>query len=179
MPALPDTTRSHPTPRVGDVKVALLQRAAGQVPGRTFVKRILVLMTALLAITVGATACSSDSDDTSTTSTTAKILAFSDAATPVAVVPGQEFSISLETIAGTGFKWTITGQPDAELVTVVTAQGTVKASDGDSDAVGTAGSTVFDFTAKASGTTEITFTSARPTDPADSPTSETFTINVS
>lgn len=142
-------------------------------------KRIVVVMTALLAIAAGATACSSDSGDTSTTSTTAKILAFSDAATPIAVVPGQEFSISLETTAGTGYEWTITGQPDVELVTVVNAQGTVKAGDGDNGAVGTTGATVFDFTAKASGTTDITFTYARPSDPEDNPTSQTFTINVS
>lgn len=159
--------------------MALSHGVAGRVPGRTTVKRILILMTAVLAITSGITACSSDSDDTGTTTTTAKILAFKDAATPIAVVPGQNFSISLATTAGTGFEWTISSQPDPDLVTVVQAQGTVKPGDNADDAVGTTGVTVFDFTAKASGTTEITFTYARPSDPEDDPRSETFTINVS
>ncbi len=65
---------------VDNDQVALLQRATCQVPGRTLVKRSLVLITALLAITVGATAFNSGPWDTGTTSTTATLPAISDAA---------------------------------------------------------------------------------------------------
>jgi predicted secreted protein len=145
------------------------------------VKRIVVLITAVLALTAMTTACGGDSsDDGSATSTTGmKTLAFRDAALPIAVVPGQDFDISLESTEGTGYEWTITGGPDPELVTVVDPAGTVKTGDDSDGAVGTTGATVFGFKAKASGTTEITFTYARASDPADNPTSTTFTINVS
>jgi predicted secreted protein len=143
-------------------------------------KRTLIVITAVLALAALTAACSNDnSDDTATTTTTAKTLAFSDAATPIAVVPGQDFDISLETTAGTGYEWTITGEPDPELVTVVNAEGSAQPGDAPDGAVGTTGATVFEFKAKSSGTADISFTYARASDPEDNPTSKTFTINVS
>ncbi len=145
-------------------------------------KRILVLVSTLIALTALTAACSNDdsgSDEAGTTSTTAKPLTFSDAATPIAVVPGQTFEIGLETTEGTGFEWTITEGPDAELVTVTDPDGSDKPAGSSSDAAGATGVTVFEFKAKASGTTEITFTYDRSFEPDEDPTTETFTINVS
>lgn len=146
-------------------------------------KRTLVMLIALVTIAGLSSACSSDDDASSTSneseSTTVKPLTFSDAATPIAVVPGEPFSISLESNPSTGYQWTITEQPDPELVTVENESGTVNPGDNDSGAVGVPGTTTFDFKAKASGTATVTFTYARSFDPEDSPTSTTFTINVS
>ena len=146
-------------------------------------KRIAAVLFALVAVAGVSAACSSDDDASSTSNggetTTVKPLTFSDASTPIAVVPGEPFAISLESNASTGYEWTITEAPDADIVTVENATGTVTAGDGGDGATGVPGTTVFDFKAKASGTTTVTFTYARSFDPADGPTSSTFTINVS
>lgn len=142
--------------------------------------------TALAVLLVfGAAACGSDDGDSQASdtteasdTTTAKILTFKDPATPIAVVRGQDFAISVPTTAGTGYVWTVTGAPDPAVAVVTDPEGNVEAAP-NGGAVGTTGSTIFEMKAVASGTTTVTFTSARPTAPEDNPTVTTFTINVS
>ena len=146
-------------------------------------RRLAVVAMAVVALS-GLAACGggeeSSGESTSTSAsdtTTPKILTFADPALPIVVVRGQEFAIQLESNASTGFEWSITTPPDAEIVEVLTAEGNTEAPSG--GGVGAPGSTIFEFKGKAAGSATVTFTSARPGDPADNPTTETFTINVS
>jgi inhibitor of cysteine peptidase len=148
------------------------------------VKKILIISAAVLLAATLAVGCSSDEDTApSTTSatdtTTPPILTFADPATPIAVVPGQEFAIKVPSNASTGFTWSITGAPDPAVVSVVDAEGNVEAAPNGNGAVGTGGSTILTFKAVASGTTTVTMTYARPSDPAANPEVTTFTVNVS
>ena len=140
-------------------------------------RRLGVAMVAVLAV-AGLAACGSDDTPEQDTSTPS-VLVFSDPATPIAVVPMQEFGIRVESNASTGYEWTITTPPDAALVEVITAEGNAQAPSTAEGVVGAPGSTTFEFKALASGTTEVVLTYARPFDPTDNPTTETFTINVS
>ena len=137
----------------------------------------------VLALSLAAGCSRSDDTSSSTTSatdaTTPPILTFRDPATAIAVVPGQEFAIKVPSNASTGYSWSITGAPDPAVVSVVDAEGNVEAAPNDGGAVGTGGSTIFEFKAVASGTTTITFTYARPSAPAENPEITTFTVNVS
>lgn len=133
----------------------------------------------------GLTACGGDDEsggDTTTTSasdtTTPKVLTFSDPALPIAVVRGQEFAIELESNASTGYVWTISSPPDPALVEVLTPEGNTQAPS-TGGGVGAPGSTIFEFKGRASGSTPVTFTYARPSAPEENPSSTTFTINVS
>jgi predicted secreted protein len=145
-----------------------------------------ILATAVLAVVlVGSlVSCGSDNggDDAAGSDGSgngAQMLVFQDEATPIAVVPGQEFAIRLESNSTTGYEWTMTEAPNAELVEVLEGEGMTEESQNTSGLVGVPGSTTFVFLAKASGSTPVAFTYARAFDPSDNPTAAAFTINVS
>lgn len=145
-------------------------------------KRLAIVAMALfsLGLVVGCSGDEESADPTTTSgpdTTTPKILTFSDPALPIAVVRGQEFAIRVEANASTGFTWSVTSPPDPELVELLTPNGNTEAPS--AGGVGAAGSTIFEFKARASGSTEVTLTYDRSFEPSDDPTSETFTINVS
>ena len=148
--------------------------------------RMIVAIAIAAVVTVGGLAgCGggNESGDATTTTaapdtTTPKPLTFTDPALPIVAVRGQVFAIQLESNVSTGFVWTITTPPDPELVEVLTPEGNTEAPS-TGGGVGSPGSTIFEFKGKASGTATVTFTSARPGDPGDSPTTETFTIAIS
>jgi predicted secreted protein len=145
-------------------------------------KKILVLTIATLALVVGATACGNDNDAADSNAKERdvnKTLGFRDSSLPIAVVPGQTFAIDLPTTGGTGYEWSITSEPDPAVAAIVDPEGAVTNDDADNRSVGTPESTRFEFKAVASGSTTVTFTSARSSDPDDDPTTTTFTINVS
>jgi predicted secreted protein len=151
---------------------------------RDIVRRLLVATT--LAVLLGGTlvACGGDGDNSAAdgedrSGNGANMLVFQDPATPIAVVPGQEFAIRVVSNASTGYAWSITQPPSAELVEVLEREGMTEADQSTNGLVGVPGTTTFVFKAKASGTTQIELTYARSFDSADSPTVESFTVNVS
>jgi predicted secreted protein len=150
------------------------------------VRKMLTSTVLILALGASLLGCGSDGTDTGTGNVRsikgdgngAEMLVFKDPAAPIPVVAGQEFAIRLEQNASSGYEWTMT-TPPSELVQVLEGEGLTSADDQVRGLVGVPGTTTFVFKAKASGTTPIEFTSARPSDPTDSPTVARFTINVS
>jgi predicted secreted protein len=109
----------------------------------------------------------------------ADMLVFTDPTTPIAVVPGQQFAVRLESNPATGYAWSATEGPSAEQVAVVEGEAMTEATDEANGLVGVPGTSTFVFQAINSGSTQVTFTYARPADPTDNPSVTTFTINVS
>jgi len=142
-------------------------------------KKFAMLMVTVVTLMAGTVACSGDDDSSGADNRDNRVMGFRDASIPIVVVPAQAFAIELPNTAGTGYEWTVTSQPDADIAAITDAEGVVTPGDDGDGGVGTTGSTRFELKAVGSGTTTITFTYARPSDPADDPTITTFTINVS
>jgi predicted secreted protein len=141
---------------------------------------VTLLVTVLAGSLVACGSDSSDSEDEATgTGNGPDMLVFTDASTPIAVVTGQEFAIRLESNATTGYEWAITEGPSADQVRVLESEGMTEAGENTNGLAGVPGTSTFVFEANSSGSTQVSFTYARPTDPEDNPTVTTFTINVS
>lgn len=148
--------------------------------------RVAASVLAAGALLLGVAACSggsSDPKDDSGASTTTEAgpdggrTVFTDPDAPVNVRSGESFAIRLESNPTTGYSWTVTAVPQATVASLDDPEGTFE--EPDSGAMGAPGFQVFDFTAVASGTTEVEFTYARSFDPEDNPTVTTVTITVS
>ncbi len=72
--------------------------------------------------------------------------------TSVRVEPGDTFVIAVDDNASVGDLWSVSTEPDAE---VVSADGDHFVSDTDEDVAGGGGTRYFEFTARASGSTSI------------------------
>jgi predicted secreted protein len=72
--------------------------------------------------------------------------------TVVHVGAGEEFTISVEDNASVGDMWSVSKEPDAELVT---ADGDHYVADSETPAPGSGGTRYFEFTARAEGSTTI------------------------
>lgn len=103
-------------------------------------------------------------------------MVFSDSGSPVDVVTGQDFVIRLVANPSTGYVWNVSVEPDQSVVTLVNAEGSYEAPD--QSLPGASGFQLFDVVAVGPGSTQVQFTYARPFDPNDNPTIETFTIEV-
>jgi len=101
---------------------------------------------------------------------------FTDSGQPVVVATGQDFAIRLSANPTTGYEWTVTAVPDQTMVNLVSVDGTYQPPD--QPLPGAGGFQVFELAAIGPGTTQVQFTYARPFDPSDNPTIETFTIQV-
>lgn len=140
-------------------------------------KRLLIVSVAVVALLGAAAACSSDSDDAKTNNGDA--LTFSDPSKTIEVTEGDTFTIKLESTPGTGYEWSVTGEPDSAVATLNDPEGVFTDASNDDGRVGAPGTTAFTLTATGPGTTDVTFTYARPFDPDDDPKEDTFTIKVS
>jgi len=103
-------------------------------------------------------------------------MVFSDSGTPVDVMAGESFAIRLAANPSTGYVWSVDGSPDPAVVNLLDAGGTYLPPD--QQRPGALGFQLFGFAAVAPGTTQVQFTYARPFDPTDNPTIDTFTIRV-
>jgi len=103
-------------------------------------------------------------------------LVFTDSANPVVVSVGQDFIIRLPANPTTGYQWIITIPPEPSMVNLVNVDGMYQPPE--QPLPGAGGFQLFELGAVGSGTTQAQFTYARPFDPSDNPTVETFTIEV-
>ncbi len=73
--------------------------------------------------------------------------------TSVALEPGQQLVVSLESNPSTGFQWNLARQPDGNVLTLVSSTYVEPATTG--DVVGAPGTEVWTFEAAGSGTTSF------------------------
>ena len=92
------------------------------------------------------------------------------------IVTGQAFFIRVAANPSTGYAWQVTTVPDQSVVNLIDPEGIFQPPD--PQLPGAGGFQVFELGAIAPGTTQLQLTYARPFDPADNPTVETFTIKV-
>lgn len=72
--------------------------------------------------------------------------------TRIEVEPGESFTIAVEDNASVGDDWSMSGKPDAA---VVTTGGDHYVADSEEDTVGGGGTRYFEFEARAAGTTSV------------------------
>lgn len=160
----------------------------GMVPQHAPLRWTLALVALWLAVcSAGCTGSNQSSPDaslpqtpTSVTAPSATVqggpLVFTDSALPVVIVPGQAFSIRVSATPSTGYVWQVTGSPDPTVLNLIDPEGTFEPPE--PQLPGAGGFQVFELGAIAPGTTQLQLTYARPFDPADNPTVETFTVKV-
>lgn len=103
-------------------------------------------------------------------------LVFTDASVPVVVTTGQDFFIRVPANPTTGYLWRVTEVPEQSVVDLLDPDGFFEPPA--EQMPGAGGFQLFEFVALALGTTQIVLTYARPFDPQDNPTVETFTLEV-
>lgn len=110
-------------------------------------KRIAVLLALVLSLALALAACGGGAE------TAPLLLTQEDDGTSVTLEPGQQLAISLESNPSTGFKWNLTEEPDANVLSLVSSTYVEPATTG--QVVGVPGTEVWTFEAVGTGTTSF------------------------
>jgi inhibitor of cysteine peptidase len=152
---VPDDMKEIP-PATGRVDVAKSQKPAAVTPEETAVKKV--------------TAGELESE----VPAGGQLLAFQDPGVPIAVRPGQEFSISLGSDPSTGFRWKMT-LPEGDKTVMLLGSEHVASRQVQP---GIPGTEVFKFKALTRGETKADFVYERSWETQNAPTRKIFTIAV-
>jgi inhibitor of cysteine peptidase len=125
----------------------------------------LLLLTLTLA---GLAACSSPASEIALTK--------SDNGKTISAAPNQLITITLDSNATTGFKWNLTGEPDAKVLKLVVSKYNAPQNTG--GLVGVGGTETWQFQAVGAGTGTLKLAYFRPFDPTQAAGEFTLTVNV-